>query len=786
MECDIAMKKLILTVAMCLFAFPSAAKAQCTGLFPPSTVCGNFTGSNAPPKAMVANSGVFGPGTTTIGHAACWNSTNGTLLSDCGAGVVNSLTSPNGSLTFSASTGAINASLTTAFFNPNITSDPNNHVAINVTCGTDTTTTNSAFSTEACLDITQTANYGQYSYGGGTNAKRTIQGIGLSSTFNGSGQRNLIVPSMVCYGIGDCSIWQPFVQYAGHNINGDEGIGWQLVSNLQQQPFYTVTTISTVTRTSCNTTLTQNVTGGPAAQTVTVASTTGCNANDWIVVDNVHWGGSPNISAVQIISIPVSGQINAVFPNNETTGFTITPALVLTLPSTFQMGQGQVLVDLSGTSYSTGTISQISSNTLTGTGTTWTNSMVGGSATNPGCIELDADTYSGAPFNGSGGNGPLKAWYQIQSVADNTHLNIFSFTTSGDGSYHGYAAPNSLFGTNGIVTGSISGTVLTVSSISPSTTNFIVNGMAVTGTGVSAGTQITSFGSGTGGTGTYNINNSQTVASESITLTGGTYQILPCSEILKIVASPGSTSVTGQIILSTNTSTWTVSDNVQNVIAPFPDVAGFQYRMGGWTTGGAGSRAFTRHINVGARTIGLGVSLEAGMATGSNADTVAYDTGFSADSVNTGISLGHAHVQAILMGQGGGGGCTDACGRISWSGLQYIMPNFTNEGMDWNTVFGGSTPPAPLTGQSGMLNTVHANKYAGPGVINGLVWGGMMGTLKQVIGSLPTCSATIEGMMQSITNSNTATWGATISTVTSGANHVLAYCDGTNWTVAAM
>jgi hypothetical protein len=49
--------------------------------------------------------------------------------------------------------------------------------------------------------------------------------------------------------------------------------------------------------------------------------------------------------------------------------------------------------------------------------------------------------------------------------------------------------------------------------------------------------------------------------------------------------------------------------------------------------------------------------------------------------------------------------------------------------------------------------------------------------------SLPTCAAGIEGAMLPVTDSSTITWGATITG--SSTNHVLAYCDGTNWTVAA-
>lgn len=69
---------------------------------------------------------------------------------------------------------------------------------------------------------------------------------------------------------------------------------------------------------------------------------------------------------------------------------------------------------------------------------------------------------------------------------------------------------------NSSVTGSISGTTLTVSAVASGT---VAVGQPYTGTGVSTNTIVTAEGTGTGGTGTYTVNNSQTVASE--TLTGG-------------------------------------------------------------------------------------------------------------------------------------------------------------------------------------------------------------------------------------------------------------------------
>lgn len=64
------------------------------------------------------------------------------------------------------------------------------------------------------------------------------------------------------------------------------------------------------------------------------------------------------------------------------------------------------------------------------------------------------------------------------------------------------------------VTGSISGTTLTVSAVSSGT---LAVGQPIAGTGVTAGTYITALGTGTGGVGTYTVNNSQTVASGTLT-----------------------------------------------------------------------------------------------------------------------------------------------------------------------------------------------------------------------------------------------------------------------------
>jgi hypothetical protein len=61
--------------------------------------------------------------------------------------------------------------------------------------------------------------------------------------------------------------------------------------------------------------------------------------------------------------------------------------------------------------------------------------------------------------------------------------------------------------------GSISGTTLSISTVS---TGALYVGATITGTGVTAGTRVTAFGTGTGGAGTYTVTPSQTVATTVI------------------------------------------------------------------------------------------------------------------------------------------------------------------------------------------------------------------------------------------------------------------------------
>ena len=101
-----------------------------------------------------------------------------------------------------------------------------------------------------------------------------------------------------------------------------------------------------------------------------------------------------------------------------------------------------------------------------------------------------------------------------------------------------------------VVVGAISGTTLTVSAVSSGT---IVNGMSITGAGVAEGTVITGFGSGTGGTGTYNVNNSQTVSSTGLVLEGSLPTGVDLGEVYWVI-STGLTSTEFQLATFRNGS----------------------------------------------------------------------------------------------------------------------------------------------------------------------------------------------------------------------------------------
>lgn len=106
---------------------------------------------------------------------------------------------------------------------------------------------------------------------------------------------------------------------------------------------------------------------------------------------------------------------------------------------------------------------------------------------------------------------------------------------------------------NASFTAAISTTTLTVSAVASGTLSV---GMPITGTGVSSGTTISALLTGTGGTGTYTVDNSQTVASEAMTGGGGVFIFGPYPDSNYTVQ--GTYYQKAAALSGTNTTNWMV------------------------------------------------------------------------------------------------------------------------------------------------------------------------------------------------------------------------------------
>lgn len=341
--------------------------------------------------------------------------------------------------TFGAVAGSsvVSAGFGFSITNPNQGNDASDRRMADFTCTTDSTTSNPNFSDENCLQITENASNGQALYGGATHAKKTFIPFSITGNIQGSGQKSLMTETLNCYSMSDCFAQQQNVTYAGGPIAGDEGQAIQPVSYLQQQGHLNLTTISAVQQTACNTTISQSITASRLVQTFNVASTTGCNVNDWVVIAQEVSTGAPAESLIQITGVG-SGTLSGVVVGNYSNGNTITPATVITTNGdAYPWGQDRVAVDLTSTPYTTGTVNNISGAAFGGSGTNWSTSMVGGNSTIIGCVALTNDQFSGVPFTGSGEQGILNSWYQITGVSSATNLSILSQSVAGDAAYHG-------------------------------------------------------------------------------------------------------------------------------------------------------------------------------------------------------------------------------------------------------------------------------------------------------------------------------------------------------------
>jgi hypothetical protein len=121
----------------------------------------------------------------------------------------------------------------------------------------------------------------------------------------------------------------------------------------------------------------------------------------------------------------------------------------------------------------------------------------------------------------SNGSGPSTIIGTTLTVTGGTGTPLLGMTLSGTNIT---GSPTVTAVNSAAFTGYISGTTLTVTAI---TSSALALGLVITGSTTSAGTYITAFGTGIGGTGNYTVNNSQTVGSSGspVNLTGTSYTV---------------------------------------------------------------------------------------------------------------------------------------------------------------------------------------------------------------------------------------------------------------------
>ena len=142
--------------------------------------------------------------------------------------------------------------------------------------------------------------------------------------------------------------------------------------------------------------------------------------------------------------------------------------------------------------------------------------------------------------------------------------------------------------------GSGAGTILNVNTLTSGT---IKVGMTIIGDGITAGTRITAFIGGTGGTGTYTVNNSQLITAKTMTA--------------KVVIS-GFTSITGPAVIvgSITGSTLTVAGVSSGTLAIGQKISGTGVSDNTYITAGSGS-SWTVSVS---QTVGAGTTINAGYA----------------------------------------------------------------------------------------------------------------------------------------------------------------------------
>ncbi len=252
----------------------------------------------------------------------------------------------------------------------------------------------------------------------------------------------------------------------------------------------------------------------PAATWRMCVNPNGC-ATSYITGDWVNWA-TVNLStrATSLVTGPSTSNVGDIPVFGTTTGNELIDTEVMRITE----GTNNVLIgtttDCGQKLCSNGVVTALNAKVLGATGNNSTNdgpalatALASCSATQPlylppGQYKTQLKLYAPAQCKFYG---DLNFTYL---VGDTPNAEIFADNTSGNFS------PSAFIGV-------ISGTTLTASAV----TGQLAIGDLLAGSGISGGTRITALGTGTGGAGTYTVNNSQSISSEAMTSVGAVLTI---------------------------------------------------------------------------------------------------------------------------------------------------------------------------------------------------------------------------------------------------------------------
>jgi hypothetical protein len=329
-----------------------------------------------------------------------------------------------------------------SFTNPTTSSNANSQYLTQLTITTDGTRQNPGFSNFLITNYVLNVIHGQNDPDQAS--KKTFIVFNADMEARGCGQRVALGSTIDAYGGGDAFASGDTVNFAcGVTGSGDEGqflyrgdlkelgsLAKDQIQSVAPKPSINTTTSSALTR------------NGTVPQTVSVNApgTGNLPAGQWVVLDPGLIGSDAfkRMEAVKVSNV-TSNSFDCVVTHDHPASVAVVGTVVLTLKGTaYQWGEQRDVVNLTQTDITGDSAYGDTSNTTFTrlSGQNWTADMLTGGPYSIGYIALMGDDVTSGPFAPPDSD-PLKAWYPITGVADNSHLFINRLSQAGVSSYIG-------------------------------------------------------------------------------------------------------------------------------------------------------------------------------------------------------------------------------------------------------------------------------------------------------------------------------------------------------------